>query len=86
MRKIYYPFLALGLAALACVSSRAGNGIPDYRPSEEIIKAQKEFSDNKFGIFLHWGIYSMTAQGEWYMNSAGIDWREYEKLASGFYP
>lgn len=56
-----------------------------YNPSEEILKARKEFSDNRFGIFIHWGIYSMTAQGEWYMNR-GIDWREYEKLASGFYP
>ena len=86
MRKIYYPLLALGLAALASVSSRADNGIPGYIPSDEIVEAQKEFSDNKFGIFLHWGIYSMTAQGEWYMNNVGIDWREYEKLASGFYP
>lgn len=86
MRKIYYPLLALGLAALVSVSSRADNGIPGYIPSDEIVEAQKEFSDNKFGIFLHWGIYSMTAQGEWYMNNVGIDWREYEKLASGFYP
>ena len=40
----------------------------------------------KFGIFLHWGIYSMFAQGEWYMHNANIDWREYEKAASAFYP
>ena len=53
---------------------------------ESIIRARKEFSDMKFGIFLHWGIYSMFGQGELYMHNANIDWREYEKAASGFYP
>jgi Alpha-L-fucosidase len=52
----------------------------------EIIQARKEFQDNKFGIFLHWGIYSMTAQGEWYMHNRNIHRDEYAKLASGFYP
>ena len=58
----------------------------DYVPTPENLQARKEFSDMKFGIFLHWGIYSMFAQGEWYMHNANIDWREYEKAASSFYP
>ncbi len=57
-----------------------------YTPTSENLKAREEFQDNKFGIFLHWGIYSMTAQGEWYMHNRNINWEEYAKLASGFYP
>lgn len=57
-----------------------------YVPTPENLKTRQEFQDNKFGIFLHWGIYSMTAQGEWYMNTGNINWQEYAKLASGFYP
>lgn len=57
-----------------------------YVPTPENIASRQEFSDMKFGIFLHWGIYSMFGQGEWYMQNANIDWREYEKVASGFYP
>ena len=57
-----------------------------YVPTSENLQARKEFQDNKFGIFLHWGIYSMTAQGEWYMNNRNIHRDEYAKLASGFYP
>lgn len=57
-----------------------------YTPSAENLQARKTFQDNKFGIFLHWGIYSMTAQGEWYMNTRNIPRDEYSKLASGFYP
>lgn len=68
--------------ALLCINSFA----QDYIPSEENLKSRQEFSDMKFGIFLHWGIYSMFGQGEWYMNNANLDWREYAKAASGFYP
>lgn len=57
-----------------------------YIPAPENLKTRQEFQDNKFGIFLHWGIYSMTAQGEWYMTNNNINWQEYAKLASGFYP
>lgn len=47
--------------------------------------SRKQFQDDKFGIFLHWGIYSMTAQGEWYLNR-NIRHEEYRKMAGGFYP
>lgn len=57
-----------------------------YVPTPENLQARKEFQDNKFGIFLHWGIYSMFGQGEWYMNNDNIDCHEYAKVASGFYP
>ena len=39
-----------------------------YVPTAENLQARNEFSDNRFGIFLHWGLYSMFAQGEWYLN------------------
>lgn len=57
-----------------------------YVPSESNLQSRKEFSDSKFGVFIHWGIYSMFGQGEWYMTNAGIDCHEYAKAASGFYP
>ena len=57
-----------------------------YVPAPENIKARQEFSENRFGIFLHWGIYSMYAQGEWYLNSAGLKNEDYAEAASGFYP
>ena len=75
------------LFATLAVSLLCLNGFAqDYVPTPENLQARKEFSDMKLGIFLHWGIYSMFAQGEWYMHNANIDWREYEKAASAFYP
>lgn len=60
--------------------------LPQYSPSPEIIESQKEFAEARFGIFLHWGLYAMYAQGEWYMTNAGINRDEYAKTAGGFYP
>ncbi len=56
-----------------------------YQPSPEVQKSQKEFAADRFGIFLHWGIYSMFGQGEWYLNY-GPQAEEYMKAAQGFYP
>ena len=57
-----------------------------YEPSPEVLTARDTFQDDKFGIFIHWGIYSMLGSGEWVMNNRDINYKEYTKLASGFYP
>lgn len=56
-----------------------------YVPSDNNLAARQEFEDCRFGIFIHWGIYSTFAQGEWYLNS-GLTHEEYSKAASAFYP
>lgn len=77
--------LLLTAVLATCAFSSRAEQAPDYIPSPEIIQARQEFSDNRFGIFLHWGIYSMFAQGEWFLNY-GPTAEEYAKAASGFYP
>lgn len=69
-----------------CVLSLGGWAQQGYVPAPENLEARKEFQDNKFGIFIHWGIYSMLAQGEWVMTNQNLNHLEYRKLASGFYP
>ena len=79
----------LCLSAVFAGDSMAAETEPDrdyiYVPSEEVRQSQKEFASDRFGIFIHWGIYSMFGQGEWYLNY-GPDAREYAKAARGFYP
>ena len=48
-------FVVLGLLLL-CLGGKAQDA---YVPSPENLEARKEFQDSKFGIFLHWGLYSM---------------------------
>ena len=57
-----------------------------YQPTTENLESRKEFQDAKFGIFLHWGLYSMLATGEWTMTNKNLEYKEYAKLAGGFYP
>ncbi len=62
------------------------NAQPGYVPSKEILKARSDFQDEKFGIMICWGIYSMMGDGEWVMHDRKLDWQDYAKLAEGFYP
>ena len=58
----------------------------EYVPTAENLASRKQFEDDRFGIFLHWGIYSMFAQGEWYLNNGNLSQKEYVKVADAFYP
>ncbi len=44
------------------------------------------WSESRFGMFIHWGIYSLKAKGEWVMYQDRIPVKEYEKLAGEFNP
>ena len=72
---------SLIITLLACVGAWA-----QYQPTEEVLKSRQDFQDEKFGIFIHWGIYSMIGHGEWVMDKENINYKEYRHLADGFYP
>ena len=76
--------ILLALALVLCLAASAQSTA--YVPSEENLKARQEFQDNKLGVFIHWGVYSMLADGEWVMLNKRIDRDEYAQLPSGFYP
>jgi alpha-L-fucosidase len=61
-------------------------GQSSYQPSAENLQARKEFQDAKFGMFIHWGIYSLMADGEWVMHTRKIPYKQYTKLTSSFNP
>ena len=68
--------------ALLMLSAQAQS----YIPTEACLKARQEFNEERFGIFIHWGIYSMLADGEWVQNRKNINYQEYALLANAFYP
>ena len=76
--------VVLALALTACLASAAQSSV--YTPSDENLKARQEFQDNKLGVFIHWGVYSMLADGEWVMLNKHIDRDEYAQLPAGFNP
>lgn len=44
------------------------------------------FREARFGMFIHWGVYSVLGDGEWVMNNRGMTVAEYEKLPAQFNP
>lgn len=74
------------LSILLSSAATLGMAQEGYVPAPENVQARQEFADYKLGIFLHWGIYSQFAQGEWYLQNANLDRNEYAKAADAFYP
>ena len=49
------------------------------------MKRIKDFEKLGFGLFVHFGLYSMVGKGEWYLHlNPNADKTEYEKLANKF--
>jgi alpha-L-fucosidase len=71
------------LAALCAAPCARGN---DYRPTPENLEARRWFQDARFGLFVHWGVYSVLGDGEWVMNNRRIPAHAYEKLPALFNP
>ncbi len=49
-------------------------------------KGLEQFQDNRFAMFIHWGLYSILARQEWIMHIERIPVPEYEKLVPQFNP
>lgn len=57
-----------------------------YTPSPANLQARRWFQDARFGLFIHWGVYSVLGEGEWVMNIKKMTVSEYERLPSKFNP
>ena len=83
---------ALLSAAAPAVDPKESDRQWSYTPSPSNLAAREWFQDAKFGIFLHFGLYSQLggagAPGlaEWIMHEKQIPVRQYERLAEFFNP
>lgn len=50
------------------------------------IRRMKWWHEARFGMFIHWGLYSVLGRHEWVMENEGIPVSEYEALAKRFQP
>lgn len=57
-----------------------------YSPSPENLAARSDFRDSKFGLFIHWGPFSILGDGEWVMNNENIPVKDYSRLMNFFNP
>ncbi len=94
-RRDYLRWLGTGSAALAAgaVNSAWSSGKLTGRPAAQNDDDQADRARRmqwwhaaKFGMFIHWGLYSVYGHHEWAMEEEGIPVVEYEQLAKRFKP
>ncbi len=89
MRVVCVGLVLLMVLVLPVATLAADSGQP-------VDERTQWFKDAKFGMFIHWGVYSMFAgsyqgkvvpsYGEWIMNRARIPIKEYKDMAAEFNP
>src|SRR5438128_8797665 len=87
MTRLRSPRVPALLAALAAVASMATVAAQSgYKPSPANLAAREWFQDARFGLFIHWGVYSVLGDGEWVMNNHKMTITDYEKMPPQFNP
>ena len=92
-RRDYLKILGAGAALTAAGKTELLAQNPQNNAADESaeVKADRErrmkwWHDAKFGMFIHWGLYSVVGRHEWVMEMEGIPAQEYEQLARQFNP
>jgi alpha-L-fucosidase len=90
------PAALAALAIVFCACERTTSPAPAVEDPAPAAQALRQFDENKFGMFIHWGLYAIPAGewkgqyvrgiGEWIMFRAKIPVHEYEQLAAQFNP
>src|SRR5947207_8907611 len=84
MRKLHHCLpLTLFCFAMSAIPALAQS---THQPTSENLKARQEFQDAKFGMFIHWGVYSVLGDGEWILHDRKLKLKEYEHLPKFFDP
>lgn len=78
MKQLFIFYVLISCIKPACSQS--------YNPSSDNLLARKEFQDNRFGMFIHWGASSVLGAGEWVMNNRNIKVKDYTRLQQIFNP
>lgn len=80
MKKIILSFTSCFIISLFSLAQ------VNYQPTKENLQARQWFTDARFGLFIHWGVFSIPCSGEWVMNNRGITVKNYTNLMDFFNP
>ncbi len=85
MKLGFFTLLLSFMLTLSMAQTHPGY-LASYTPSPENLAQREKLQDMKFGLFIHWGIYSILGDGEWVMHEEKIPYDNYKKLATFFNP
>ena len=88
MKSTYVRVVSILIAALlfsGALSPACGAATSSAADAANLA-ARNWFENARFGMFIHWGVYSVPARGEWVMEHEHISVSQYEKFAPEFDP
>src|SRR6516165_8037144 len=80
-RRETLQLMAAGAAASTAIRTLTAAGGETDREAP-----MKWWHEARFGMFIHWGLYSVLGRHEWVMENEGIPVAEYEQIAKRFKP
>src|SRR6478752_3595546 len=78
--------LAFGISASVAAASVVDFAAAATDDAADQARRMKWWHDARFGMFIHWGLYSVLGRHEWAMEQEGIPVAEYQQLAKQFNP
>ena len=72
--------IATALFASTLAAGPRATAQEKYTPTPANLEARTWFQDAKFGMFIHWGVYSVLGDGEWIMETRPINRTDYAKV------
>src|SRR5258708_5359485 len=75
----------LVLSALLTVATLAQKQLGNETPTQKDARMQW-WKDDRFGMFIHWGLYALPARHEWVKHNEHLTNEEYQKYFGLFNP
>ncbi|MBB5020066.1 alpha-L-fucosidase [Chitinivorax tropicus] len=79
MKKLFAILMMLTSLSIAAAQE-------NYTPTADNLAARQWFSNAKYGLFIHWGPFSIPGAGEWVMDEKKITVDSYSRLQDFFNP
>ena len=81
--KFLYSLFATVLTFITPLSSQ---NINEFAVPSEKVERMQWWSEARFGMFIHWGLYALPARHEWVMSNEQISKKDYKKYVEFFNP
>jgi alpha-L-fucosidase len=80
-----FPKLVILAIVLAVLAQAASAQLPQETPSQKA-QRMKWWTEARFGMFIHWGLYALPARHEWVKNRERMTNEQYQKYFELFNP
>ena len=85
-QRVFYCAAVVLILSTCFVQSLYAQASPVPKTDTEIVERAAWFDEAKYGMFIHWGLYSILEDGEWVFYHKKIPLTEYSQLAERFNP